>query len=137
MKICEFRDKNLHMFAINKREYLYALSTGNVRSLYHCDYKRYNVFDKEIANAVMKCYKFLSNAERQVFIDIFRKMWESNIGSQDFLKEDSISGFEELKVIMEDNRCEERDNNYSLKAALSGMFIKNITIIIETLKAQN
>jgi hypothetical protein len=47
-------------------------------------------FDKEMANAVMKRYKVLSNADRQVFNGIFGKMFESSIGSQDLLKEDSI-----------------------------------------------
>ncbi|HYE83729.1 MAG TPA: P-loop NTPase fold protein [Clostridia bacterium] len=136
-KICEFRDKSLQMFAINKRKYLNALNSGDMKNLFDCENKRYNVFDKEMANAVMKCYKVLSNADRQVFNGIFKKMWGSNIRSQDLLKENSILGLEELKAMIQANRSDEQDNNYGLKAALSEAFIQIITEIIDTLKAQD
>ena len=132
--ICAFRDNNLQMFAINKRKYLKALNSRNISNLYDCENKRYNVFDQDMADAVMDCYKALSNAERHVFNGIFRKMWESSIRSSDLNKKDSILGFQELKAMMEAIRKDEQDNKFGLKAALSNGLILNLIKIVDSLK---
>lgn len=136
-KICEFRDKNLQMFAINKRKYLKALNSRNITNLYDCENKRYNIFDQDMANAVMDCYKALSNADRHIFNGIFMKMWESSTHSPDLNKENSISGFQKLKAMIEDNRNDEQANELGLKAALSMELILSLTKIVDSLKQIN
>lgn len=134
-KICDFRDNDVQMFAINKRKYLKAIRSENVYDLYDCENKRFNVFDKEIAHEMIKRYKELPNAKRQLFSGIFRKMWGNKNGSQDLLKVESILGFKELRDMLRVNRTKEQAENYELRAALSEMFIQDVTKIIDSMEA--
>ncbi|MCP1100902.1 hypothetical protein M2454_000115 [Aequitasia blattaphilus] len=133
-KICRFREEEVQMFAINKKKYLTALKSENISDLYECENKRFNIFDEEVCQAVMECYKKLQNSDRVSFIGVFQKIWESKIGSQDFLIAKSMPNFEKLKNELTTNRTNELQAEYGLKAALTQNFINDVTKIIEAIK---
>lgn len=129
--ICEFREKNIQMFAKNRRLYLTALSKSNMTDMYQCENKRFNLFDKEMARAVVTFYKDLLNADRLTFNNLFRKMWGNSSVSQDMQKTESISGFEELKEELIKNKNEEHKKNHQLQAAFSEALIQIVLKIIK------
>lgn len=136
MTISKFRENNVQMFAINKRKYLKALYSEDIKELYESENKRFNVFDKEMAQAVMKRYITLTNAERQVFNGVFNKMWGNCTNSQDIIKQISIIGFTELRDMLNANRTQELAENYGLRAALSKMLIQSLDKIIVSLETE-
>lgn len=134
-EICLFRDNEVQMFAINKRKYLLALESGEINQLHECENKRFNIFDIDLAEANIDCYKSLKNADRTSFIDIFKNMWDSRSNSQELFKAESLDGFQKLQEMLLSNRDEESKNKYGIKAALSQIFIQDLTKIIETIKS--
>jgi len=133
--ICQFRDNNIQMFAKNRRLYLTALSKRDMTDLYECENKRFNLFDKEMARAITCFYGRLSNADRQTFNSLFRKMWENRCNSQDLQKADSIPGFEELKKELTESREEELKTKYQLRATLSETLIQIVNSTIENIRS--
>lgn len=114
--------------------YINALKAGEISGLYDCENKRYNIFDLEMANEIEKCYKSLSNAERQTFYGIFKKMWENCYNSSDFILEKSVSGFEKLKRSIIENQIIEKGKGLNLKVALSEMFVQTVDSIVTKIK---
>jgi hypothetical protein len=135
-KICNFREKEIQMFAINRRKYMRALRSGKMSDLYECENKRFNGFDEEVCQAVIECYKQMQNSDRVAFVGLFSKTWEIKIGSQDFLIRESMASFEKLEKELKENRKIEQQTGYGLKAALTQKFIHNITVILETMKSK-
>ena len=135
-KICEFRDKNLQMFAINERRYLNALRSGNLSEVYECENKRFNIFDKELAEAVVDCYKELQNVDRVPFIGVFKKIWAVRVGNQDLLIEESAVGMEDLIANLKANKMEEQKAGYGLKAALTENFIQDASSILKKMEME-
>lgn len=136
MKICEFRDKNLQMFAINRRRYLKALQSQSMSELYECENKRFNIFDKELADAVMDCYKQLPNINRVPFVGVFQKIWAVRVGNQDLQIEESVLGMQYLMEILKENKKKEQEDGYGLKAALTEDFIQNVDSIIKAMESE-
>lgn len=126
MKICDFRDKELQMFAINKRKYLRALKSGKMAEIYECENKRFNIFDDELASAVADCFKVLPNSGRPSFSGVFCKMWNLRIGSPDLLIKESIPGLMKLKDGLSQIKTDEEGNGYGLKAALAKNFMQDV-----------
>lgn len=136
MKICHFRDKELQMFAINRRKYLRALKSGKMNEIYECENKRFDIFDNELALAVIDCFKILPNSERQSFSVVFCKMWNLRIGSQDLLIKESIPGLVKLKEGLFQIKIDEEVNGYGLKAALTKNFMQDVEKIVAKMKGK-
>lgn len=136
MKICHFRDKELQMFAINRRKYLRALKSGKMNEIYECENKRFDIFDNELALAVIDCFKILPNSERQSFSVVFCKMWNLRIGSQDLLIKESIPGLVKLKEGLFQIKTDEEVNGYGLKAALTKNFMQDVEEIVAKMKGK-
>lgn len=134
-KIFNFRDKNMQMYAINKRKYIKALKSENLSEIRACENKRFNDFDEELAKAVYECYKGLKNIDRNYFIDIFKRTWRMIGSSQDLMENESIDGFHLLKEKLERKKEDEEKENSNLKAAITGNFIKFISDMEGRLKA--
>lgn len=134
MKICYFRDKELQMFAINRRKYLRALKSGKMNEIYECENKRFNIFDDELALAVLHCFKVLPNSNRQSFSGVFCKMWNLKIGSNDLLIEESLPGLIKLKEGLFHIKTDEETNGYGLKAALTKNFMRDVEEIVVKMK---
>lgn len=132
-KICNFRENEIQMFAINKRKYIKALQSGNVSDLYECENKRFSVFDGKILQAVVECYSQMKNADRITFIGLFSKIWAPKIGSKDFQIRESMEIFEKLENELGEIRKNEQQIGYGLKAALTQNFIRDVTEIIESM----
>lgn len=126
MKICHFRDKELQMFAINRRKYLRALKSGKMIEIYECENKRFNIFDDELALAVADCFKVLRNSDRPSFSRVFYKMWNLRVDSQDLLIKESIPGLVKLKEKLSQIKTDEERTGYGLKAALTKIFIQDV-----------
>lgn len=134
MKICDFRDKELQMFAINKRKYLRALKSGKMAEIYECENKRFNIFDDELASAVADCFKVLPNSDRPSFSGVFCKMWNLRIGSQDLLIKESIPGLMKLKDGLFQIKTDEEEKGYGLKAALTKNFMQDVEGTVTKMK---
>lgn len=134
MKICNFRDKELQMFAINRRKYLSALKSGKMNEIYECENKRFNIFDDELALAVLDCFKVLPNSDRQSFSGVFCKIWNLKIGSQDLVIEESLPGLVKLKEGLFQIKNDEEANGYGLKAALTKNFMQDVEEIVVKMK---
>lgn len=135
-KISSFREDNVQMFSINKRKYLNALQSYNLKELYDCENKRFDIFDEDMSEAVFNCYQKLSNQDRRTFNSIFLKMWEGLSVLSEF-KEESLFGFDSLKASLNESRKKELEDGYGLKAALTQTLIQNIEKIIEVLQKKN
>lgn len=134
MKICDFRDKELQMFAINRRKYLRALKSGKMTEIYECENKRFNIFDDELALAVADCFKLLPNSERPPFSGVFCKMWNLRIGSQDLLIKESIPGLMKLNEGLCQIKSDEERKGCGLKAALTKNFMQDVEEIVTKMK---
>ena len=60
--------------------------------------KRCDVFDEEMATATTQAFCQENNAGKNQFISNFKNLWELRIQSSDIRIEDSIKGFQLLKV---------------------------------------
>ncbi len=134
MTICHFRDKELQMFAINRRKYLSALKSREMTEVYECENKRFNIFDADMAEAAADCFRCLPNSDRPSFAGVFEKMWSLRIGSQDLLIEESIPGLEKLKELLSQIKSDEEGTGYGLKAALTKNFIQGVEKIVVQMK---
>lgn len=134
MTICHFRDNELQMFAINRRQYLSALKSGEMTKVYECENKRFNIFDVEMAEAVADCFRSLPNSNRPLFAGVFEKMWSFRIGSQDLLIAESIPGLEKLMEMLLQIKTDEEGTEYRLKAALTKNFIQDVEKIVVQMK---
>ena len=64
--------------------------------------KRYDVFDEEMARVTAQAFERENNAGKNQFISDFRRIWTINIKSPDIRLEDSIKGFEVLKMHLQE-----------------------------------
>lgn len=135
-KINAFRENEVQMFAINKRKYLKALRNKNIKELYECENKRFDIFDDELATEVLKYYKQLQNAERSAFMNLFNNTWKRSMTG--YLKiKPSITGFEKLKHTLAKEQEDEESLNYGIKASLTKKFIEDIDKIITSIQEIN
>lgn len=131
-----FRAQNIHMFAINKRLLLKSLSESSIDALYECENKRFNVFDTELAHAIAKCYRGLSNSDRRAFISWFSIILKKSIQAEDLQVAQAIEGFRELIKELDIIENAEIANSRKLKAALTIKFKEAVNDIIENPKTQ-
>lgn len=134
MKICHFRDKELQMFAINRRKYLRALKSGKMTEIYECKNMRFNTFDDELALAVADCFMLLPNSNRSSFSGVFCEMWNLRIDSQDLLIKESILGLMKLKEGLSQIKTDEEKRGCGLKAALTKNFMQDVEEILTKMK---
>lgn len=134
MLICNFRDSNLQMFAINRRKYLKALKSRNMSEIYECENKCFNIFDIEMAEEVASCFSSLPNSERTLFAGRFEEMWNLMISSHELKIKESIQGMKKMIKKLSKIQSDEEESGYGLKATLTKNFINKVKKIIEEMK---
>lgn len=135
-KINAFRENEVQMFSINKRKYLNALRNKNIKELYECENKRFDIFDDELATEVFNYYKQLQNADRNAFMNLFYLTWRRTMIG-DLQIESSIVGFQKLKNALSKEKQDEESLNYGIKASITKKFIENLDKIINGIKSIN
>lgn len=90
------------IFSKNKKLYIDKVCELGASAFMFIQNKRYNAFDEEMANATMQAFERESNAGKRHFISDFKSIWTINIQSPDIRLEDSIKGFETLKMRLEE-----------------------------------
>lgn len=95
--IDEFLSANTLMFKKNKALYVGLIKTEPLSALIQTQNKRFDIFDIEMAEATAMGFEAAPNAEKNSFIDYFKRMWQANICSQDYKIKLPEEGFQELK----------------------------------------
>lgn len=132
-KISDFRDKEIQVFAVNKRKYITALEMRDMQSIAECTNKKFNIFDEELKEKVLNCYKCLSNGDRNQFMSLFKDSWMYSTIPSESKAEDFLYNFKELNNQLSDLKVEEENTGYKLRAIHTGRFIVAIDGIIRYL----
>ena len=109
--IDEFLSANTLMFKKNKALYVGLIKTEPLSALIQTQNKRFDIFDIEMAEATAMGFEAAPNAEKNSFIDYFKRMWQANICSQDYKIKLPEEGFQELK-----NRISQLLNKYQAES---------------------
>ena len=109
--IDEFLSANTLMFKKNKALYVGLIKTDPLSALIQTQNKRFDIFDIEMAEATAMGFEAAPNAEKNSFIDYFKRMWQANICSQDYKIKLPEEGFQELK-----NRISQLLNKYQAES---------------------
>lgn len=136
-KICKFEDDKIHMFEINKRNYIIALQQEDLSLLYQFENQRLKVFDEDIVEVILIHYKKLKNLERNIFINMFVKIWSAQMKFIEFEYENSIKVFEKLESELNEIKINEKKDGNGLKAAITENFIKSVKECIELIEKKN
>ena len=86
------------IFYRNKKLYIDKIRELGSSAFMFIENKRYDVFDEEMATATAQAFSQENNAGKNQFISNFKNLWEIRIQSSDIRIEDSIKGFQLLKV---------------------------------------
>ena len=96
--ISKFVLGNELIFYRNKKLYIDKIRELGLSAFMFIENKRYDVFDEEMATATAQAFSKENNAGKNQFISNFKNLWEFRIQSSDIRIEDSIKGFQLLKV---------------------------------------
>lgn len=108
--IDNFRNNEVQIYEHNKRRYIEALNRNDISLMYELSSKRYKSFDKEIREAILRCFDHLKNDSRSSFIMAFKDTWCGKI------RIDDKSELAALKVSLEERskRFDEDDKRITL-----------------------
>lgn len=109
--IDEFLNENVLMFDRNRKLYIDLLKTESISAWSQLQNKRFNRFDKEMADVTMESFSNTKNADKNIFIEYFKKTWSYILDTQDFRLESSEDGFSYLKdsLLIFRDQCNEKE----------------------------
>lgn len=118
-RIKSLEESKYFMFEYNKGVYIKGISDISIDSYGDLVNKRYNCFDKNMAEASLEGFKKCNNYEKAVFIERFKAIWYRYVEGND-CNLNSLDGFEFMASSLNDMI---RNNESS---PIRGMYIKRL-----------
>ena len=130
--IDEFRKAEKLIFAKNRKEFLGLMEKDHILALSKFKNKRFECFDKEMADGVIHAFTKCSNMEKFSLVGDFKEMWELIIQSPDIDLEKTLEGFRYLytKLTEAKNSVDETKaitlSHFDSFIELTGKFIEKL-----------
>ena len=131
MIIDNFRKSDDLMFYRNRKLYVEQIGSNLSSGFTIVQNKRFDTFSNEMAEITAQAFIKANNAEKRVFILLFKKMWESNLQSPDIIKDDCILGLKKLVLLLEDNLRTLEGTTRTYSIIHTENFIKAINDLID------
>ena len=93
--------------------------------------KRFDTFTDEMAKITAEAFNKEKNAGKGAFIHSFKRMWETNLQSQDIIKDDCIHGLQRLVLLLEENLRASKGATRTFAIIHTESFIKAINNLID------
>ena len=132
--INEFLNTNTLMFEKNKALYVNLIKSDPLNALAQTQNKRFNIFDVEMAEATADGFEKATNAEKNNFIDYFKRMWQVNICTQDYKIKSPELGFQTLRQRILQLRDKCRTESLTISEAHANSFLEVIDNLIDEQK---
>lgn len=133
--IKNFKVQEMQMFRINKRKYIDMFNHNQLFDLYYFNDKKFNYFDEEMADAILKCYEKDNNYERAYIINSFERNWKYCSESPNMIIAESLQNFKYLKERLE--ALNVKEEAYKIKISRNNQFIEMVDKIIDSLETKN
>lgn len=122
------------IFYKNKKLYVDKICELGISAFMFIQSKRYDVFDEEMARATAQAFEQENNAGKNQFISDFKRIWTSNIKSPEMRLQDSIRGFETLKMCLEDTLSEVPQEKRTFSILHMERFVEVLSELIDISK---
>lgn len=132
--INEFLNANTLMFEKNKALYVSLIKNEPLNALAQTQNKRFNILDVEMAEATADGFERATNAEKNNFIDYFKRMWQVNMCAQDYKIKSSESGFQTLRQRILQLRDKYRTESLAISEVHANSFLEVIDNLIDEQK---
>lgn len=130
----KFRDKNVLMFSNNKALYIEQMQEDAFSAFSICQNKRFDEFNEKMAVATAEAYAKMGNSDKHQFSGYFKKMWKSNIMSQDLKTEDTLVGFNILRDMLLEQKKHLAQENKVFAVCHTNDFIQYLDELVEKIK---
>ena len=134
--ISKFVLGNELIFYRNKKLYIDKIRELGLSAFMFIENKRYDVFDEEMATATAQAFSQENNAGKNQFISNFKNLWEFRIQSSDIRIEDSIKGFQLLKVHLKEVLAKAPQGKRDFSIAHTEQFVSILNKLIDIYKEE-
>lgn len=134
--ISEFALGDELIFYRNKKLYIDKIRELGLSAFMFIENKRYDVFDEEMATATAQAFSKENNAGKNQFISNFKNLWEFCIQSSDIRIEDSIKGFQLLKVHLKEVLAKAPRGKRDFSIAHTERFVSILNKLIDIYKEE-
>ena len=124
------------IFYRNKKLYIDKIRELGLSAFMFIENKRYDVFDEEMATATAQAFSKENNAGKNQFISNFKNLWEFCIQSSDIRIEDSIKGFQLLKVHLKEVLAKAPRGKRDFSIAHTERFVSILNKLIDIYKEE-
>ena len=124
------------IFYRNKKLYIDKIRELGLSAFMFIENKRYDVFDEEMATATAQAFSKENNAGKNQFISNFKNLWEFRIQSSDIRIEDSIKGFQLLKVHLKEVLAKAPQGKRDFSIAHTEQFVSILNKLIDIYKEE-
>lgn len=118
----------------NKKLYVDKMRELGTSAFMFVQSKRYDVFDEEMAMATAQAFEQENNAGKNEFISGFKRIWLPNIKSPEMQLEESIKGFEALKMHLEETLSKVSQEKRTFSVIHIERFVETLSELIDSIK---
>ena len=129
--IDNFRKSDDLMFYRNRKLYVEQIGSNLSSGFTVVQNKRFDTFTDEMAKITVEAFDKEKNAGKGAFILLFKRMWETNLRSQDIMKDDCIHGLQRLASLLEENLRASKGATRTFAIIHTESFIKAINDLID------
>lgn len=129
--IDNFRKSDDLMFYRNRKLYVEQIGSNLSSGFTVVQNKRFDTFTDEMAKITAEAFNKEKNAGKGAFIHSFKRMWETNLQSQDIIKDDCIHGLQRLVLLLEENLRASKGATRTFAIIHTESFIKAINNLID------
>lgn len=126
-----FWNKNVLIFAQNRKLYLDCIHRSPSEAFMECENKRMDVFDEDMAYATAEAFFNSPNYEKRQFSGFFKSMWQSIKNRPDIRVKDTVQGFEKLLLLLEEGKQSFQEDNKMIAVRHTDTFKTIIKSLIE------
>ena len=120
------------MFYRNRKLYVEQIGSNLSYGFAVVQNKRFDTFTDEMAKITAEAFNKEKNVGKGAFIHSFKRMWETNLQSQDIIKDDCIHGLQRLAALLEENLLASSKSVRTFAIIHTEKFIEVINALIAT-----
>lgn len=119
------------MFYRNRKLYVEQIGSNLSSGFTVVQNKRFDTFTDEMAKITAEAFNKEKNVGKGAFIHSFKRMWETNLQSQDIIKDDCIHGLQKLVSLLEENLRASKGATRTFAIIHTESFIEAINNLID------
>lgn len=131
--IKSFREGNRVVYASNRKLYIDGLREQGVMTFSVCKSKRFDVFDKNMAQATADCFDKCSQADKADFASYFMDVWKHCNLQEDLQPEKTKAGFQKLIEVLQKLEAQYKDAGRPIAATHASNFAQRVEELIKML----